>query len=166
MIRRPPRSTLSSSSAASDVYKRQEYGGLDDSTAMAVLRNLMARSILVLLVVLVIGSSAEDTFQESHQVVPESDSDPMPSVALPDAPVGLVQLLDQMESYKTSDEQVTAVTDEVKKAVDIAIANALAAQSNASSKTTTTSNKNAAHRSAPLCMASALAVVAGWWLSL
>eukprot|EP00658_Telonema_sp_P-2_P007188 TRINITY_DN12679_c0_g1_i1.p1 TRINITY_DN12679_c0_g1~~TRINITY_DN12679_c0_g1_i1.p1 ORF type:complete len:181 (-),score=37.32 TRINITY_DN12679_c0_g1_i1:266-808(-) len=26
MIRRPPRSTLSSSSAASDVYKRQEYG--------------------------------------------------------------------------------------------------------------------------------------------
>eukprot|EP00658_Telonema_sp_P-2_P029994 TRINITY_DN2272_c0_g1_i1.p1 TRINITY_DN2272_c0_g1~~TRINITY_DN2272_c0_g1_i1.p1 ORF type:complete len:905 (+),score=207.46 TRINITY_DN2272_c0_g1_i1:120-2834(+) len=28
MIRRPPRSTLSSSSAASDVYKRQEYGGL------------------------------------------------------------------------------------------------------------------------------------------
>eukprot|EP00658_Telonema_sp_P-2_P060168 TRINITY_DN49162_c0_g1_i1.p1 TRINITY_DN49162_c0_g1~~TRINITY_DN49162_c0_g1_i1.p1 ORF type:complete len:374 (+),score=50.08 TRINITY_DN49162_c0_g1_i1:133-1254(+) len=27
MIRRPPRSTLSSSSAASDVYKRQEYGG-------------------------------------------------------------------------------------------------------------------------------------------
>eukprot|EP00658_Telonema_sp_P-2_P035888 TRINITY_DN26036_c0_g1_i3.p1 TRINITY_DN26036_c0_g1~~TRINITY_DN26036_c0_g1_i3.p1 ORF type:complete len:254 (+),score=57.44 TRINITY_DN26036_c0_g1_i3:57-818(+) len=28
MIRRPPRSTLSSSSAASDVYKRQEYGEL------------------------------------------------------------------------------------------------------------------------------------------
>src|SRR5665648_327782 len=30
MIRRPPRSTLSSSSAASDVYKRQVYGGLID----------------------------------------------------------------------------------------------------------------------------------------
>eukprot|EP00658_Telonema_sp_P-2_P006453 TRINITY_DN12445_c0_g1_i17.p1 TRINITY_DN12445_c0_g1~~TRINITY_DN12445_c0_g1_i17.p1 ORF type:complete len:371 (+),score=98.65 TRINITY_DN12445_c0_g1_i17:148-1260(+) len=30
MIRRPPRSTLSSSSAASDVYKRQEYGVLID----------------------------------------------------------------------------------------------------------------------------------------
>eukprot|EP00658_Telonema_sp_P-2_P011110 TRINITY_DN14225_c0_g1_i3.p1 TRINITY_DN14225_c0_g1~~TRINITY_DN14225_c0_g1_i3.p1 ORF type:complete len:942 (-),score=213.51 TRINITY_DN14225_c0_g1_i3:82-2907(-) len=30
MIRRPPRSTLSSSSAASDVYKRQEYGGPPD----------------------------------------------------------------------------------------------------------------------------------------
>eukprot|EP00658_Telonema_sp_P-2_P026485 TRINITY_DN2069_c0_g1_i5.p1 TRINITY_DN2069_c0_g1~~TRINITY_DN2069_c0_g1_i5.p1 ORF type:complete len:306 (+),score=46.87 TRINITY_DN2069_c0_g1_i5:142-1059(+) len=29
MIRRPPRSTLSSSSAASDVYKRQEYGGAE-----------------------------------------------------------------------------------------------------------------------------------------
>src|SRR5664279_5994541 len=31
MIRRPPRSTLSSSSAASDVYKRQRYmvGGVD-----------------------------------------------------------------------------------------------------------------------------------------
>src|SRR5665648_1301848 len=28
MIRRPPRSTLSSSSAASDVYKRQDYQGL------------------------------------------------------------------------------------------------------------------------------------------
>ena len=27
MIRRPPRSTLSSSSAASDVYKRQDCGG-------------------------------------------------------------------------------------------------------------------------------------------
>ena len=27
MIRRPPRSTLDRSSAASDVYKRQEYGG-------------------------------------------------------------------------------------------------------------------------------------------
>eukprot|EP00656_Telonema_subtile_P044180 TRINITY_DN50465_c0_g1_i1.p1 TRINITY_DN50465_c0_g1~~TRINITY_DN50465_c0_g1_i1.p1 ORF type:complete len:240 (-),score=53.28 TRINITY_DN50465_c0_g1_i1:761-1480(-) len=31
MLRRPPRSTLSSSSAASDVYKRQEYGGLASS---------------------------------------------------------------------------------------------------------------------------------------
>eukprot|EP00656_Telonema_subtile_P039425 TRINITY_DN4452_c0_g1_i2.p1 TRINITY_DN4452_c0_g1~~TRINITY_DN4452_c0_g1_i2.p1 ORF type:complete len:587 (-),score=153.75 TRINITY_DN4452_c0_g1_i2:114-1874(-) len=31
MIRRPPRSTLSSSSAASDVYKRQEYGGTDSN---------------------------------------------------------------------------------------------------------------------------------------
>eukprot|EP00656_Telonema_subtile_P015292 TRINITY_DN17996_c0_g1_i1.p1 TRINITY_DN17996_c0_g1~~TRINITY_DN17996_c0_g1_i1.p1 ORF type:complete len:129 (+),score=32.24 TRINITY_DN17996_c0_g1_i1:57-443(+) len=31
MIRRPPRSTLSSSSAASDVYKRQEYGGVSMS---------------------------------------------------------------------------------------------------------------------------------------
>eukprot|EP00658_Telonema_sp_P-2_P046058 TRINITY_DN34143_c0_g1_i1.p1 TRINITY_DN34143_c0_g1~~TRINITY_DN34143_c0_g1_i1.p1 ORF type:complete len:113 (+),score=45.94 TRINITY_DN34143_c0_g1_i1:86-424(+) len=31
MIRRPPRSTLSSSSAASDVYKRQvDYGGVPD----------------------------------------------------------------------------------------------------------------------------------------
>eukprot|EP00658_Telonema_sp_P-2_P020856 TRINITY_DN18269_c0_g1_i3.p2 TRINITY_DN18269_c0_g1~~TRINITY_DN18269_c0_g1_i3.p2 ORF type:complete len:100 (-),score=28.73 TRINITY_DN18269_c0_g1_i3:139-438(-) len=30
MIRRPPRSTLSSSSAASDVYKRQDVGGADD----------------------------------------------------------------------------------------------------------------------------------------
>src|SRR5674536_343966 len=28
MIRRPPRSTLSSSSAASDVYKRQPYSGV------------------------------------------------------------------------------------------------------------------------------------------
>src|SRR5664279_914702 len=28
MIRRPPRSTLSSSSAASDVYKRQLFGGV------------------------------------------------------------------------------------------------------------------------------------------
>eukprot|EP00658_Telonema_sp_P-2_P012616 TRINITY_DN14804_c0_g1_i1.p1 TRINITY_DN14804_c0_g1~~TRINITY_DN14804_c0_g1_i1.p1 ORF type:complete len:788 (+),score=205.90 TRINITY_DN14804_c0_g1_i1:95-2458(+) len=34
MIRRPPRSTLSSSSAASDVYKRQEYGGLIDRFTM------------------------------------------------------------------------------------------------------------------------------------
>eukprot|EP00658_Telonema_sp_P-2_P037949 TRINITY_DN27284_c0_g1_i1.p4 TRINITY_DN27284_c0_g1~~TRINITY_DN27284_c0_g1_i1.p4 ORF type:complete len:107 (-),score=56.30 TRINITY_DN27284_c0_g1_i1:614-934(-) len=33
MIRRPPRSTLSSSSAASDVYKRQEHpGGVDTLT--------------------------------------------------------------------------------------------------------------------------------------
>ena len=30
MIRRPPRSTQSRSSAASDVYKRQDYGGRTD----------------------------------------------------------------------------------------------------------------------------------------
>src|SRR5665648_361513 len=30
MIRRPPRSTLSSSSAASDVYKRQMYGAVTE----------------------------------------------------------------------------------------------------------------------------------------
>eukprot|EP00658_Telonema_sp_P-2_P073849 TRINITY_DN62988_c0_g1_i1.p1 TRINITY_DN62988_c0_g1~~TRINITY_DN62988_c0_g1_i1.p1 ORF type:complete len:102 (+),score=22.67 TRINITY_DN62988_c0_g1_i1:121-426(+) len=33
MIRRPPRSTLSSSSAASDVYKRQSYNHLTDCLA-------------------------------------------------------------------------------------------------------------------------------------
>eukprot|EP00658_Telonema_sp_P-2_P032770 TRINITY_DN24182_c0_g1_i3.p1 TRINITY_DN24182_c0_g1~~TRINITY_DN24182_c0_g1_i3.p1 ORF type:complete len:123 (+),score=23.99 TRINITY_DN24182_c0_g1_i3:111-479(+) len=32
MIRRPPRSTLSSSSAASDVYKRQAEGGCPETT--------------------------------------------------------------------------------------------------------------------------------------
>eukprot|EP00657_Telonema_sp_P-1_P005519 TRINITY_DN22934_c0_g1_i1.p1 TRINITY_DN22934_c0_g1~~TRINITY_DN22934_c0_g1_i1.p1 ORF type:complete len:110 (-),score=21.39 TRINITY_DN22934_c0_g1_i1:364-693(-) len=32
MIRRPPRSTQSRSSAASDVYKRQEYGQLENVT--------------------------------------------------------------------------------------------------------------------------------------
>eukprot|EP00658_Telonema_sp_P-2_P048263 TRINITY_DN36718_c0_g1_i2.p1 TRINITY_DN36718_c0_g1~~TRINITY_DN36718_c0_g1_i2.p1 ORF type:complete len:117 (+),score=12.54 TRINITY_DN36718_c0_g1_i2:76-426(+) len=32
MIRRPPRSTLSSSSAASDVYKRQTYTASDDGS--------------------------------------------------------------------------------------------------------------------------------------
>ena len=39
MIRRPPRSTLSSSSAASDVYKRQPMGRLgtaEEIAAMAV----------------------------------------------------------------------------------------------------------------------------------
>src|SRR5664280_1076706 len=37
MIRRPPRSTLSSSSAASDVYKRQVYGcSLDDLVPLRV----------------------------------------------------------------------------------------------------------------------------------
>src|SRR5674536_89225 len=35
MIRRPPRSTLSSSSAASDVYKRQGYGCTSDAFHMA-----------------------------------------------------------------------------------------------------------------------------------
>eukprot|EP00656_Telonema_subtile_P029470 TRINITY_DN32603_c0_g1_i2.p1 TRINITY_DN32603_c0_g1~~TRINITY_DN32603_c0_g1_i2.p1 ORF type:complete len:327 (+),score=70.09 TRINITY_DN32603_c0_g1_i2:59-1039(+) len=39
MIRRPPRSTLSSSSAASDVYKRQEYGGTAAKMACPVLTN-------------------------------------------------------------------------------------------------------------------------------
>eukprot|EP00658_Telonema_sp_P-2_P015813 TRINITY_DN16103_c0_g1_i4.p1 TRINITY_DN16103_c0_g1~~TRINITY_DN16103_c0_g1_i4.p1 ORF type:complete len:250 (+),score=61.07 TRINITY_DN16103_c0_g1_i4:117-866(+) len=37
MIRRPPRSTLSSSSAASDVYKRQEYGGAIEDTMLFLL---------------------------------------------------------------------------------------------------------------------------------
>eukprot|EP00658_Telonema_sp_P-2_P076533 TRINITY_DN6716_c0_g1_i2.p1 TRINITY_DN6716_c0_g1~~TRINITY_DN6716_c0_g1_i2.p1 ORF type:complete len:180 (-),score=61.63 TRINITY_DN6716_c0_g1_i2:222-761(-) len=36
MIRRPPRSTLSSSSAASDVYKRQEYGSKDETIQSAL----------------------------------------------------------------------------------------------------------------------------------
>src|SRR5665648_1069191 len=36
MIRRPPRSTLSSSSAASDVYKRQGRGGLSPATVRRI----------------------------------------------------------------------------------------------------------------------------------
>src|SRR5664280_3836668 len=35
MIRRPPRSTLSSSSAASDVYKRQEHDTAEDESLFA-----------------------------------------------------------------------------------------------------------------------------------
>src|SRR5450756_2168782 len=38
MIRRPPRSTQSRSSAASDVYKRQEYGGPDSAGSVCGLR--------------------------------------------------------------------------------------------------------------------------------
>eukprot|EP00658_Telonema_sp_P-2_P024143 TRINITY_DN19688_c0_g1_i3.p1 TRINITY_DN19688_c0_g1~~TRINITY_DN19688_c0_g1_i3.p1 ORF type:complete len:101 (+),score=29.72 TRINITY_DN19688_c0_g1_i3:138-440(+) len=42
MIRRPPRSTLSSSSAASDVYKRQEYGGSEKGAMQRVVLCLLA----------------------------------------------------------------------------------------------------------------------------
>src|SRR5664279_3891503 len=41
MIRRPPRSTLSSSSAASDVYKRQLYGGFDPTADSLHVGNLV-----------------------------------------------------------------------------------------------------------------------------
>eukprot|EP00657_Telonema_sp_P-1_P009136 TRINITY_DN3300_c0_g1_i2.p1 TRINITY_DN3300_c0_g1~~TRINITY_DN3300_c0_g1_i2.p1 ORF type:complete len:103 (-),score=42.87 TRINITY_DN3300_c0_g1_i2:595-903(-) len=47
MIRRPPRSTQSRSSAASDVYKRQEYGVTDrDSMALEALNQLSQDSLL------------------------------------------------------------------------------------------------------------------------
>eukprot|EP00658_Telonema_sp_P-2_P001701 TRINITY_DN10648_c0_g1_i2.p1 TRINITY_DN10648_c0_g1~~TRINITY_DN10648_c0_g1_i2.p1 ORF type:complete len:239 (-),score=38.59 TRINITY_DN10648_c0_g1_i2:332-1048(-) len=46
MIRRPPRSTLSSSSAASDVYKRQEYGE-EPTERMLITRMLMLMGMVM-----------------------------------------------------------------------------------------------------------------------
>ena len=40
MIRRPPRSTLSSSSAASDVYKRQEYEWVQFNKQLRLIRSV------------------------------------------------------------------------------------------------------------------------------
>eukprot|EP00828_Plagiopyla_frontata_P020018 TRINITY_DN2557_c0_g1_i5.p2 TRINITY_DN2557_c0_g1~~TRINITY_DN2557_c0_g1_i5.p2 ORF type:complete len:135 (-),score=33.26 TRINITY_DN2557_c0_g1_i5:87-491(-) len=45
MMRRPPRSTLSSSSAASDVYKRQEYMGIKFALFKFFSKNTMASAI-------------------------------------------------------------------------------------------------------------------------
>ena len=45
MIRRPPRSTLSSSSAASDVYKRQEPNSIGEQTESAILGTKMLVSV-------------------------------------------------------------------------------------------------------------------------
>ena len=56
MIRRPPRSTLSSSSAASDVYKRQILYNEYQSVAAFAVASLLA---LLALVTLVIKSVAE-----------------------------------------------------------------------------------------------------------
>ena len=44
MIRRPPRSTLSSSSAASDVYKRQAYEGMCCGLSLCLIPALIALS--------------------------------------------------------------------------------------------------------------------------
>eukprot|EP00656_Telonema_subtile_P000063 TRINITY_DN10021_c0_g1_i1.p2 TRINITY_DN10021_c0_g1~~TRINITY_DN10021_c0_g1_i1.p2 ORF type:complete len:132 (+),score=24.38 TRINITY_DN10021_c0_g1_i1:129-524(+) len=60
MIRRPPRSTLSSSSAASDVYKRQinaEYGGEGQDGIMITGRMPMATRQLLLTMLCVLSSS-------------------------------------------------------------------------------------------------------------
>ena len=46
MIRRPPRSTLDRSSAASDVYKRQKLGGVTDGSPAAK-AGLLAGDIIV-----------------------------------------------------------------------------------------------------------------------
>src|SRR5664280_3811442 len=45
MIRRPPRSTLSSSSAASDVYKRQDGDGAMSLRELAVIRGKDQRDV-------------------------------------------------------------------------------------------------------------------------
>eukprot|EP00658_Telonema_sp_P-2_P054081 TRINITY_DN4297_c0_g2_i1.p1 TRINITY_DN4297_c0_g2~~TRINITY_DN4297_c0_g2_i1.p1 ORF type:complete len:371 (+),score=71.44 TRINITY_DN4297_c0_g2_i1:145-1257(+) len=45
MIRRPPRSTLSSSSAASDVYKRQEYGEPSQTMLRSCVNAALGRSL-------------------------------------------------------------------------------------------------------------------------
>src|SRR5664280_3853571 len=65
MIRRPPRSTLSSSSAASDVYKRQRWGLYMISAAWPLLVSVLAMSApdpqiagLVAVLVLSIAQSA------------------------------------------------------------------------------------------------------------
>src|SRR5665648_465395 len=46
MIRRPPRSTLSSSSAASDVYKRQALGRSDIFLKLEIVKKIVGFSIL------------------------------------------------------------------------------------------------------------------------
>eukprot|EP00656_Telonema_subtile_P028918 TRINITY_DN316_c0_g1_i2.p1 TRINITY_DN316_c0_g1~~TRINITY_DN316_c0_g1_i2.p1 ORF type:complete len:198 (+),score=55.61 TRINITY_DN316_c0_g1_i2:74-667(+) len=49
MIRRPPRSTLSSSSAASDVYKRQEYGELSSDNMNSLTNLFIALALMCML---------------------------------------------------------------------------------------------------------------------
>ena len=66
MIRRPPRSTLDRSSAASDVYKRQieifaAYQGGDDSRAAIYVFVLMSISVLVVAVALSLIHISEPT---------------------------------------------------------------------------------------------------------
>src|SRR5678816_1551508 len=50
MIRRPPRSTLDRSSAASDVYKRQRFVVVDDARELVVTRRKMVEGESTLLV--------------------------------------------------------------------------------------------------------------------
>eukprot|EP00656_Telonema_subtile_P038661 TRINITY_DN4388_c0_g1_i2.p1 TRINITY_DN4388_c0_g1~~TRINITY_DN4388_c0_g1_i2.p1 ORF type:complete len:274 (+),score=85.71 TRINITY_DN4388_c0_g1_i2:125-946(+) len=62
MIRRPPRSTLSSSSAASDVYKRQEYGGHFTENMMTTSRAVLFLLCIGLCAQVALCDKAEDAF--------------------------------------------------------------------------------------------------------
>eukprot|EP00656_Telonema_subtile_P034007 TRINITY_DN38148_c0_g1_i1.p1 TRINITY_DN38148_c0_g1~~TRINITY_DN38148_c0_g1_i1.p1 ORF type:complete len:128 (-),score=36.55 TRINITY_DN38148_c0_g1_i1:194-577(-) len=82
MIRRPPRSTLSSSSAASDVYKRQginaEYGALATTAMKLAFRVLLFVCMLAALVVSAHAAPIADEWDEASDLVESKAHAPLP----------------------------------------------------------------------------------------
>src|SRR5450756_2978646 len=70
MIRRPPRSTQSRSSAASDVYKRQPLLAVDEALGPVVPEEQFIELVDHRFVFDVISEIAEDALRESPIVVP------------------------------------------------------------------------------------------------
>eukprot|EP00656_Telonema_subtile_P051931 TRINITY_DN70_c0_g1_i1.p1 TRINITY_DN70_c0_g1~~TRINITY_DN70_c0_g1_i1.p1 ORF type:complete len:221 (+),score=63.33 TRINITY_DN70_c0_g1_i1:96-758(+) len=79
MIRRPPRSTLSSSSAASDVYKRQvstQSTGEHNTHEMALTRNLLAVTLAVATICISAVHAQADKCSESEFEAPHHEWGP------------------------------------------------------------------------------------------
>eukprot|EP00658_Telonema_sp_P-2_P053751 TRINITY_DN4240_c0_g1_i3.p1 TRINITY_DN4240_c0_g1~~TRINITY_DN4240_c0_g1_i3.p1 ORF type:complete len:140 (+),score=12.63 TRINITY_DN4240_c0_g1_i3:135-554(+) len=74
MIRRPPRSTLSSSSAASDVYKRQTLHKFGQSLVRCLFLHLLVASAS--------GSTAGDDAEEEHNSILDERGDLGPEVGV------------------------------------------------------------------------------------
>src|SRR5664280_3898607 len=66
MIRRPPRSTLSSSSAASDVYKRQQRPGAGDGGKVMTEQDPLWRWHIIVPILIDVGWGGAAIIQHQH----------------------------------------------------------------------------------------------------
>src|SRR5664280_3755620 len=89
MIRRPPRSTLSSSSAASDVYKRQHTL----STTMNWVRLRRSGQVPRLAGFAPVGADGRDSAARSHRARSQADSPPRESISVSSTWEGFLQRL-------------------------------------------------------------------------
>ena len=69
MIRRPPRSTLDRSSAASDVYKRQVTGEHGPATGLGRSMLMVVRGVVVVVLVAMVPKPVSYTHLRAHETV-------------------------------------------------------------------------------------------------